>query len=67
MEHPALATAMGRAGLQRARSLFTWDEVARQLLAVYEEVRERYTQPADAAWTLPLPAAAAAAQGVPMA
>ena len=32
---PALAQRMGRAGLARARKLYTWERVARALLDVY--------------------------------
>jgi D-inositol-3-phosphate glycosyltransferase len=34
-DHPALAEAMGRAGVLRMRSTFTWKQVADQLTAVY--------------------------------
>jgi glycosyltransferase involved in cell wall biosynthesis len=34
-EHPALARALGLAGVRRARAMFTWDEVAAQLSATY--------------------------------
>ncbi|HEX6704578.1 MAG TPA: glycosyltransferase family 1 protein [Albitalea sp.] len=37
--NPALAAAMGRAGIRRVRSLFTWERVARELADVYETVR----------------------------
>ncbi|MFL6664895.1 MAG: glycosyltransferase family 4 protein [Rhizobacter sp.] len=37
--NPALANALGRAGVRRVRSLFTWDRVARELADVYETVR----------------------------
>ncbi|MDN3922350.1 glycosyltransferase family 4 protein [Roseateles violae] len=33
--NPALAAAMGRAGVRRVRSLFTWERVSQQLLDVY--------------------------------
>jgi glycosyltransferase involved in cell wall biosynthesis len=33
--HPAMARALGLAGLKRARSMFSWDEVTRQLLDTY--------------------------------
>jgi D-inositol-3-phosphate glycosyltransferase len=33
--NPAMARALGLAGLRRARSMFTWDEVTRQLLLTY--------------------------------
>jgi D-inositol-3-phosphate glycosyltransferase len=36
--NPALRRAMGRAGIRRARSMFTWDRVTRQLVDVYERV-----------------------------
>ena len=35
---PALAAAMGRAGVRRVRSEFTWQHVAARLAGVYEEV-----------------------------
>lgn len=38
-DDPGLARAMGKAGAQRVRSLFTWDRVARELAEVYEAVR----------------------------
>ena len=62
MKQPSLSAAMGRAGVRRARSMFTWDEVARQLLAVYEEVREHRQGPSRH-WLLPARDAMAAAQG----
>ena len=36
--NPALAAAMGRAGVRRVRSGFTWNHVAQRLLRVYEDV-----------------------------
>jgi D-inositol-3-phosphate glycosyltransferase len=36
--NPALARAMGRAGMRRARMLFTWERVTEQLLEVYGSV-----------------------------
>ena len=36
--NPALAAALGRAGIRRARSMFTWKEVARQLGCVFEDI-----------------------------
>jgi D-inositol-3-phosphate glycosyltransferase len=38
--NPALARALGRAGVRRVRALFTWDRVARELAEVYEAVRK---------------------------
>ncbi|WP_280155610.1 glycosyltransferase family 1 protein [Piscinibacter sp. XHJ-5] len=38
-DNPELGRAMGRAGIRRVRSMFTWTHVARQLAAVYEAVR----------------------------
>jgi glycosyltransferase involved in cell wall biosynthesis len=35
---PALARALGEAGLRRVRDMFTWEEVTRQLLEVYRGV-----------------------------
>jgi glycosyltransferase involved in cell wall biosynthesis len=37
-EHPALARALGLAGIRRAQAMFTWEEVTRQLLAVYQRL-----------------------------
>lgn len=39
--NPSLARAMGRAGIRRARSLFTWERVTRELVDVYRQVCER--------------------------
>jgi D-inositol-3-phosphate glycosyltransferase len=39
-DNPALARAMGRAGIRRARSMFTWDRVTQQLIDVYQAVRQ---------------------------
>ncbi|MFC5866615.1 glycosyltransferase family 4 protein [Aquincola agrisoli] len=36
--NPALRLALGRAGMARVRSMFTWDRVARELEAVYRSV-----------------------------
>jgi D-inositol-3-phosphate glycosyltransferase len=36
--NPALGRAMGRAGMHRARSQFTWASVTNQLAEVYAEV-----------------------------
>ena len=36
--NPALASALGRGGIQRARSMFTWRQVARDLARVYAAV-----------------------------
>jgi glycosyltransferase involved in cell wall biosynthesis len=41
--NPALARAMGRAGMHRARSMFTWDRVAQQLAHIYAEVARTRT------------------------
>ena len=44
--NPALARAMGRAGMHRARSMFTWERVAQQLGRIYAEVaRTRSPRP----------------------
>ena len=37
--NPALARALGRAGIRRARSMFTWERVALQLAAALSNVR----------------------------
>ncbi len=38
-ENPALGAAMGRAGVRRVRSLFTWERITEQLLDVYTELQ----------------------------
>ena len=38
--HPLLREALGRAGVRRMRSLFTWDRIAGELAAVYQAVRQ---------------------------
>ena len=44
--NPALARAMGRAGMHRARSMFTWERVSQHLARVYAEVaRTRSPRP----------------------
>jgi D-inositol-3-phosphate glycosyltransferase len=37
-ENPPLAQALGRAGIRRVRSMFTWERVARELADVYQTV-----------------------------
>ena len=43
--NPALARAMGRAGMYRARSMFTWECVSQQLARIYAEVARTRTRP----------------------
>ena len=38
--HPLLREALGRAGVRRMRSLFTWDRIAGELAEVYQTVRQ---------------------------
>ncbi|HEX6362169.1 MAG TPA: glycosyltransferase, partial [Albitalea sp.] len=38
-QNPELAHALGRGGVRRVRSMFTWEHVARELADVYETVR----------------------------
>jgi glycosyltransferase involved in cell wall biosynthesis len=38
--HPLLAQALGRAGVRRTRSMFTWDRIAGELAEVYHTVRQ---------------------------
>jgi D-inositol-3-phosphate glycosyltransferase len=47
--NPALARALGRAGIRRTRSMFTWERVTDQLLDVYRAVRSANV-PAETAW-----------------
>jgi D-inositol-3-phosphate glycosyltransferase len=37
-ENPSLAQALGRGGMRRVRSMFTWQRVSRELADVYESV-----------------------------
>ncbi len=37
-QHPALARALGLAGVRRAQMMFTWDQVAQQLAATYRRL-----------------------------
>jgi D-inositol-3-phosphate glycosyltransferase len=53
--NPAMARALGLAGLKRARSMFTWDEVTRQLLETYRALALREDGDHDRA-TAPLSA-----------
>ncbi len=61
--HPQQAGAMGRAGLGRVRRMFTWDQVAARLEAVYRRAvaeRRHAAQPRPQLLGLPTPAAAPA-------
>lgn len=40
-QQPALAAALGRAAIRRARSLYTWERVTQQLIGVYLDVVRR--------------------------
>lgn len=44
--NPTLSRAMGRAGIHRARSMFTWERVADDLARLYAGVRQRRSQQA---------------------
>ncbi len=37
--NPVLAGAMGRAGIRRARAMFTWERITQQLVEVYQSVQ----------------------------
>jgi glycosyltransferase involved in cell wall biosynthesis len=37
--HPALARALGLAGIRRAQMMFTWDQVAAQLVSAYRSLK----------------------------
>lgn len=39
-DNPALAATLGRAGMRRARALFTWERVTDELVQVYQAVRQ---------------------------
>jgi starch synthase len=41
LEDPELSRRMGEAGRRRVARRFTWQETARQTVALYEEVRAR--------------------------
>jgi glycosyltransferase involved in cell wall biosynthesis len=59
--NPVLAAAMGRAGVRRVRSQFTWDHVADELLLAYQAARRRVAAedtPAPRPLPAPVPAAA---------
>lgn len=45
--NPALAAALGRAGVHRVRSRFTWDRVATDLLDVYRGAAQTRVVPVD--------------------
>ncbi len=47
---PFVAARFGRAGLARARAMFSWDRVAAQLAEVYEAVRHPFTLAPQPAW-----------------
>lgn len=49
-EHPALARALGLAGVRRAQTMFTWEQVTAQLLATYRTllpVQDASSRPAQ--------------------
>jgi D-inositol-3-phosphate glycosyltransferase len=47
--NPSLGAAMGRAGVRRVRSLFTWEKITTQILDVYTELQQsRYAKTDDA-------------------
>lgn len=43
--NPALARALGRAGVRRARSMFTWERITDQLIDVYQSLCETQVEP----------------------
>ncbi|MCM5679476.1 glycosyltransferase family 1 protein [Schlegelella sp. S2-27] len=51
--NPALARALGRAGIRRARSMFTWDRVATQIAAALAALHG-VTMPAPSATVVPM-------------
>ncbi len=55
---PALAAAMGQAGVQRVRSQFTWEQVAAQLALAYADVLRQAAVPTPAMREEGTPAAA---------
>jgi D-inositol-3-phosphate glycosyltransferase len=65
--NPALAAALGRAGVHRVRSLFTWERVASQLARVYTEMRRAQRLPQRPLLSLVprAPASASASMGAP--
>lgn len=44
-DNPSMAQALGRAGIRRVRSKFTWDRVTSDLLGIYQEVCAQTTPP----------------------
>ena len=63
--NPALAAALGRAGVHRVRSLFTWQRVAGQLVSVYASLRRPQRLPQRALLSLVPRAPASASMGAP--
>lgn len=67
---PALAAAMGRAGVDRVRSTFTWSQVAAQIERAYRAVlqeRRRGARTGQAlGWTAARPAATAPVPNLPL-
>lgn len=61
-DDPGLAAAMGRRGVQRVRTHFTWESVAERLVDVYREVALRIDEPAEP-MPLPLPLGRSAGAG----
>ncbi|UZG45417.1 glycosyltransferase family 4 protein [Caldimonas thermodepolymerans] len=61
-DNPALARALGRAGIRRARSLFTWERVARQLAGALAVLRPSPVQ--HTADVVPLPRGRSAPLGL---
>lgn len=49
-DNPALTRALGRAGVRRVRSLFTWERVAHELSQLYDQVRVRHARTAATPW-----------------
>lgn len=59
-QHPALAQAMGRCGLNRVRAQFTWEQVSQSLLSAYAEVlsgEPRFDAAVDRLFPLGMPMA----------
>lgn len=53
LTHPERAAAMGNAGRRRALALFTWEHVARGLVAAYERAHAGASMPASGSESIP--------------
>jgi glycosyltransferase involved in cell wall biosynthesis len=52
-DNPSMAQALGRAGIRRVRSKFTWDRVTSELLGIYQDMRAQAERPRKATMDMP--------------